>query len=115
MNDKELDQLLASATKPRISDGFNEKLLQRLNAEVTPASGNVINFPARSAPQAAIPWPRILPLVASMAAALVGGIYLGAATDVAALISDGSAIASVDDSDFTGFDDLATFEQDSQS
>jgi hypothetical protein len=115
MNDTELDRLLASATKPRLSEDFNVKLLQRLGSEVPPPSSNVVAFPARKTAQTQTSWPRLLPLVAAMAAALVGGIYLGATTNLSSFISDGSSVASIEDMDLTGSDDLETIEQDNQS
>jgi hypothetical protein len=112
MDDKQLDQLLAGASKPRLSAGFNDRLLQRLSSEV---ASNIIPFPTRKPAQKTSVWPLLLPLVASMAAALVGGLYLGAANNFPIFMSNSSVVASVDDSDLTGFEELDTILQDSQS
>jgi hypothetical protein len=114
MNDQELDRLLASASMPLLAESFNARLLQRINSEAPAKTGNVIAFPAGKRSRVISPWQTVLPLVASMAAALVGGIYLGAATDVTSFLS-GSSVASVDDGDFTGFDDLETIVTDGQT
>jgi hypothetical protein len=113
MNDKELDRLLASASAPQLSAKFNDRLLQKLNAES--AKSNVIAFPARDPVQRTTGWPVILPLLGSLAAALVGGIYLGIETNASSLISTASSVASVDDGDLTGFEDLELFLQDGLS
>jgi hypothetical protein len=115
MNDKELDRLLARASAPRLSAGFNDRLLQKLNAEIVPVGRNVIAFPVRAPAQQATGWPVILPLLGSLAAALVGGIYLGIETNASSLISTASSVASVDDGDLTGFEDLELFLQDGLS
>jgi hypothetical protein len=115
MNDKELDQLLASASKPQLPAGFNDRLLQRLNTEAVREKSNVITFPPRVSKPKASRWPTILPLAASLAAALVTGLYLGIETDASSLFSSSSSLASVDDGDFTGFEDLDLSMQDGQS
>jgi hypothetical protein len=118
MNDKELDRLLASATTPRLSSGFNDRLLHELNAEnaePVSAENKVFAFPSRVPAQRTTGWPFILPLLGSMAAALVGGIYLGIETNASSLISTASSVASVDDGDLTGFEDLELFLQDGLS
>jgi hypothetical protein len=113
MNDKELDQLLASASAPRLSAGFNDRLLQKLNAEST--RSNVIAFPPQVPVQRTTGWPVILPLLGSMAAALVGGIYLGLETNASSLMSTTNSVASVGDGDLTGFEDLELSLQDGLS
>ena len=115
MSDKQLDKLLAAATMPRLPTGFNDRLLQTLNSGAVPERHNVVPFPTRTAIQKTSSWSGILPLVASMAAALAGGIYLGAANTVPAFNPSVGSIASTDDTGQTGFEDLVTSLQDSQS
>ncbi len=118
LNDTELDTLLAHASEPRLSDGFNDRLMQRLLSEaaaVKPVSNNVIPFPARKPVQQATPWFRAVPLAASLAAALVGGLYIGAADNLPSFLPDSSSVASIDDSDQTGFEELDTILQDGQT
>jgi hypothetical protein len=81
MNDKQLDQLLREATKPELPDGFEARMLQRLqrSAEVAETPSNVIPFPQRKTsapPQAsakANPWLIGMPFAAS----LLIGLSLG--------------------------------------
>jgi hypothetical protein len=115
ISDKDLDRLLAGASAPQLSAGFNDRLLQKLNSQTAIGSNNVVPFPARPLARKQTSWHLALPLLASMAAALVGGIYLGAATNVQSLISTTSVVASADESDLTGFEDLDTAMQDNQS
>jgi hypothetical protein len=86
MNDKQLDQLLQQATKPDLPEGFEARMLQRLQQSAD-APSNVIPFPGRkpvAAPQAsapefplasakASPWLIGMPLAAS----LLIGLSLG--------------------------------------
>jgi hypothetical protein len=115
MSDKELDKLLAAATSPQLSLGFNDRLLQKLDSLVTTDCNNIVPFPARPQARQSTGWPVLLPLLASMAAALVGGLYLGAATNLQSFISTSNVVASADESDLTGFEDLDTAMQDNQS
>lgn len=115
MSDKDLDRLLAGATSPQLSESFNDRLLQKLISQTATDGSNVVPFRARPQARREAGWPVVLPLLASMAAALVGGIYLGAATNVQSLISTTSVVASADESDLTGFEDLDTAMQDNQS
>jgi hypothetical protein len=110
--DEELEKLLRGASSPALPQGFSDRLLQRLEAE-TPEqkTADVIAFPARGAPTRSTRWLALLPL----AAALVGGIYLGAATNAHTFITTGSSIASVEDDDLLGLESLETIEQDGQS
>ncbi len=115
MNDRELDRLLSSASSPQLPAGFNDRLRQKLNVEMSGERDNVILFPAQSFSRKTSPWKMALPLAASMVAALAVGVYMGAATNVQSLITSSSSIASVDDSDLTGFEELDTALQDGQS
>jgi hypothetical protein len=106
LNDKELDRLLSGASSPQLPSGFNDRLLRQLTVETAARRNNVIAFPGKAI---------VLPLLATMAAALVAGVYVGAATNLQTLISNDSAFASVEDSDLTGFEELDTALQDGQS
>jgi hypothetical protein len=74
MNDKQLDELLQQATKPDLPEGFEARMLQRLQQSAphsNEASNNVIQFPTRkiATPQAsakANPWLIGMPLAASL-------------------------------------------------
>jgi hypothetical protein len=77
MDDKKLEQLLQRATKPDLPQGFEERMLQRMQQSAA-TSGNVIPFPQRKtiAPQASVkanPWLISMPLAAS----LLIGLSLG--------------------------------------
>jgi hypothetical protein len=110
--DDDLEKLLLGATAPALPQGFSDMLLHRLEAEAAvQKTADVIAFPVRSAPARPTRWLALLPL----AAALVGGIYLGAATNAHTLITTGSSIASVEDDDLLGLESLETIEQDGQS
>ena len=112
IDDMELDQLLAKATTPALTPGFEERLLKRMGEETAPVgASNVIAFPASRAKTKLIQWLAVVPL----AAALAGGFYLGMATDVPDLLTQGNAVASAADEDFTIFDNLDFVSQDGQS
>jgi hypothetical protein len=110
--DGELDKLLNSATAPDLPKGFSERLLLRIEAEApVHKTAEIIAFPTRHRPVPRTRWLALLPL----AAALVGGIYLGAATSAHTFITTGSSLASVEDGDLLGLESLETIEQDGQS
>jgi hypothetical protein len=115
MSDKDLDRLLAAATSPQLSAGFNDQLLQKLDGRIVPGQDNIVPFPVRPRARQSAGWPVVLPLLASMVAALVGGLYLGAATNLQSFISTSNVVASADESELTGFEDLDIAMQDNQS
>ena len=102
LSDRDLDSLLALASKPELPAGAANKLLQRLGPK--PMIANVLPFPAPAKKSGRLSWLVGLPLAASLAA----GIWLGAMgqgtdyvfsmTDELASLGDGLNVS-------TGIDD----------
>lgn len=120
MTDKELDTLLAHASRPELPAGARQRLLDRVGAEGMPAASNVIPFrrpvqtPAAAPVRSRLGWLASLPLAASLAL----GIYLGAGGTFAGLLPttayDIIAGGSADDS-ITGIEDVESYTEDDLS
>ncbi len=99
MHDRDLDKLLSTASAPKPSVGFEQRLL----AKIAPAN-NIISFPRR---KTASPWLIGLPLAAS----LVLGVWLGASNTS---LNPANIMVSqtIEDSTSNGFDDVVALIED---
>jgi hypothetical protein len=102
MQDHELDKLLNLASTPKPTKGFEQRLLEKIEAQ-----SNIIVFPKR---KTASPWLIGLPLAASLAV----GIWLGA-TNTLPTASTLMVSQSTDISTNSGFDDVVALIEDNLS
>jgi hypothetical protein len=106
LNDDELDKLLAQAAEPDPPEGFEKRMMARLNAT---SASNVIAFPQRKSVN---PWLVGLPLAAS----LMLGIWLGASSRFDNLIPTNDTIFAANDGAGDGdTDDFDSVIEDQQS
>ncbi len=103
--DEALDAILKQASKPVLPQGFEARMLKRLEE---PVVSNVIAFPTRTKPVRANPWLIGVPLAAS----LLIGISLGS-------LGIGTDFVSTDDQDIasvaTGFEEAELAAEEEQS
>jgi hypothetical protein len=107
--DEALDAILKQASQPTLPQGFEERMLKRLEQPpVRPEVSNVIAFPMRTKPPRANPWLIGVPLAAS----LLIGISLGS-------LGFGTSLIGTEDQDIasvaTGFEEAELAAEEEQS